>query len=252
VVRGLDCSCAWREDDHDPSGRSCLRPRPVRTVTLEAVTGSRRIEIHGVPDEASLLGEQPPLQLALPSVGVGPWLFVHVHHEGNACGAHGWAWTDHAVVDLRTARLVPTDTISLTSADSAAAMDTLQATEWEGSEGVVGFTFGNQEAVWTEADTLAMLDRVFTGSTFAASDEGSYSRSERLPRLVPRPWIAPWTHAPLAVRRFWTREPRDFRAGWSLLTPADTSAVGQAFKHRVGSLDRPQKPERSDRTIPIP
>jgi hypothetical protein len=228
TVRGLNCECYWRESSRDPSGATCIRSRPLRTVALKEVGGTGSVTIHGIPDPEHLIGEQPPLQIALPAVAAGPWLFVDAHGEGTACGAHGFAYTARLLVDLRIGRVVPTDTVAISDEDSSRAMEILEATQ-EGEEAVAGFTFGDQEAQWTEADTLAMLDRYFTSAAYAFSDEGSYSRSERLPRLQPRRWIAGWTHAPAGVRRFWAQSPRHWRAGWSLVTQADSARLHRAF-----------------------
>jgi hypothetical protein len=228
ATRGLNCECYRAKSKADPSGASCILPARVRTVEVAEVGGRGVVVLHSAPSLEQLRGEEPPTQSALPHVGAGRYLFVEAYDEGDACGAHGWDGIDRVVVDLQRGTVIKTDSVPLTAADSARARDGLDITPEMGER--MDPRFADQEARWTPADTLEMLDRLSTFAPLGLADDGSNTHSVLLPHPRPRDWIAPWTHAPEPVRRYWVAAPRGECAGWSAVDSAHAAALWARFR----------------------
>lgn len=230
-VRGLDCVCFRREQDHD-TGKDCTYVDVMETAYLLEVGGTARIRVLDLPDSATSEGVDPGRQHAYPTTGAGPYLFNEWTFAGDGCGAHGWWGTMHQLSFVRLDSVMTTDTARYTVADSAAGMRKLVETDWDDDpEGVRGMSFHGVEA-WFQADSaLSLYLRYGTSAPFEESDEGGgHGRTEVVPAHFAPRWLAPYVRTPDAVRRYWRASPRREHAGWSAIDAPHAAVLLARFR----------------------
>ncbi|HET7459786.1 MAG TPA: hypothetical protein VFJ82_01005 [Longimicrobium sp.] len=117
-----------------------------------------------------------------------------------------------------------------TATDSAAALDTMTATDWGDPDGVNDPGLRDREAEWAGDSTARVLLRFALGAPFWMGD-GS-ARTERIVARRPPPWLAPYVSTPAAVRRRWRAVPRREHARWTAVDRAHASALLGRFRAR--------------------
>lgn len=223
---GVDCAC-YRANPIDPQCEPLTQPVGLSELVDEA--DGRRLVIHGPDEDEEDHENAPPVLTARPIAGVGPYLFTESHAETDGCGAHGFIGTWREMYHLPTGTRLQTDTTRISPRDSIAGLEALNAPN-PLDEPVEAFGVNEVEAWWTPAGTLEVGLRFYTSVPFAFSDEGSYSRSERITTRTPPRWLVPWLRAPEPVRRHWRAEPPAARAGWSAVDSAHAPALRRRFR----------------------
>jgi hypothetical protein len=229
-VRGLDCDCYRKNPDGDTG--ECVITRHLEKADLVQVGGRGRRPVAILPDSETAMGGDPGKQHPYPTAGAGPYLFSEYTYEGDGCGQHGWWGTVRQLSDVRRDSVMRTDSVRYTLADSAAAMDTLVATDWGSRDGVQGMDMRGVEGEFLSDSALTVYLRFGTNAPFAFGDEGGTygGRTERVIARRAPPWLAPYVSTPPPVRRYWRAHPRREHAGWSPVDAAHASALLARFR----------------------
>ncbi|HET7232859.1 MAG TPA: hypothetical protein VFJ16_22810 [Longimicrobium sp.] len=222
--QGIRCDCT---DEH--SVTECSVTEPVGVADLAEVGGPARVPVLEILDTSRLV--RPPKQRGWPEAGAGRYLFASYWLAWDGCGAHGGEGFGHQLVDLERQRLLDTDTVRYTARDSAAALDTMAATDWGDPDGVDDPGLRDMEAEWA-GDSVRVLLRFALGAPFGMGDGDGYARTERIIARHPPRWLAPYLQTPEAVRRRWRTSPRREHAGWTAVDRAHASALLARFRAR--------------------
>jgi hypothetical protein len=227
---GVDCTCVNRGGYDGKAPCSATGEAEIAGVT--DLASGRRIPLIPIPQPGEPGDEQveqaPVEQAVIPLASAGPYLFTEVQNYGNACGAHGFEYTDVRVFDLasggRAVDMVEAgDTAAVVSREGARARAALEAAE-AATLPVDSVYLSSVEPRWTADGKLNVEYRFSAPACYACGDgRNAYMTSTLVRAASPPAKLAALAEAPEAVRRWWQAHPPRAHAGWSA---APAAALG--------------------------